>query len=187
MLFVWKPSAATVDRLLEEARRAAPTYMQIGATKEGVPPTGYRADRDQVSLGRGSEVFERAVAAVRRWQAQRGAGIEVAPSDATVVEGGTTLLLIHALGLWTVAPCRVVYVQEERDRFSFAYGTLPGHPEQGEVSFSVRRLEDGEVQFCVASFSRPVASLARIAKPLTRRLQRRVTLKYLTAIEAASR
>jgi len=172
---------------LGEARRGAPTYAQVGATKEGVLPEGYRGDSDHVSLGRGDEIFERAVAAVRRWQAQRGAGIEVSPSDATVVEGDTTLLLIHALGFWTVAPCRVVYVQEEADRFAFAYGTLPGHPEEGEASFSVARFEDGEVQFRVASFSRPADPLARIAKPVTRRIQRRVTLRYLTAIESASR
>jgi uncharacterized protein (UPF0548 family) len=187
VLFIRKPSAATLERLLDEARSTAPTYTHVGATKEGVAPPGYRADSDQISLGRGGEIFERAVAAVRRWQAQRGAGIEVSPPDATVVEGDTTLLLIRALGLWTVAPCRVVYVQEERDRIAFAYRTLPGHPERGEASFSVRALDHGEVEFCVASFSRPADPLARFAKPLTRRLQRRVTLKYLGAIEAASR
>jgi len=187
VLFIRKPSAATIHRLLTEARRAAPTYAHIGATKEGVLPDGYRTDSDLVSLGRGREAFERAVAAVRGWQAQRGAGIEVSPPDAAVVEGDTTLLLIRALGLWTVAPCRVLYVQEEPDHFAFGYGTLPGHPEQGEVAFTVARLEDGEVLFSVASFSRPVDPLARIAKPLTRRIQRRVTLKYLAAVEAASR
>jgi uncharacterized protein (UPF0548 family) len=187
VLFIRKPSAATLDRLLADARRNAPTYAQIGATNEGLVPEGYRSDSDSVSLGRGGDVFEHAVAAVRRWQAQRGAGVEVSPSDATVVEGETTLLLIRALGLWTVAPCRVLYVQEQPDRFAFAYATLPGHPEEGEASFVVARLDDGEVQFRVASFSRPVDLLARIARPLTRRIQRRITLKYLAAIEAASR
>ena len=148
-------------------------------------PTGYRSDRDVILLGQGEEVFARAIAAVRRWQAQRGAGIEVIPDGASVADGDTTLLLIRALGLWTVAPCRVVYVHDEADRFAFAYGTLPGHPEEGEASFVVTRLADGDVEFRVASFSRPVAPLARASKPLTRRIQRRVTLSYLAAIKAA--
>jgi uncharacterized protein (UPF0548 family) len=70
----------------------------------------------------------------------------------------------------------------EADRFEYAYATLPGHPEQGEVSFAVIRGADDEVVFRVASLSRPVVPLARLAKPLTRRIQRRVTLGYLSSI-----
>jgi uncharacterized protein (UPF0548 family) len=187
VLFIRKPSLTTLDRLLSDARRAAPSYEEVGATTTGYVPVGYRTDNDVISLGSGARVFDRATAAVRQWQAQRGAGIEVSPADATVGEGDTTLLVIRAFGLWTVAPCRVIYVREEPDRFEFAYGTLPGHPEGGEVSFSVARLDTGEVEFRVASFSRPIARLARLAKPLTRKLQRRVTLNYLAAIKAASR
>jgi NAD(P)-dependent dehydrogenase (short-subunit alcohol dehydrogenase family) len=44
-----------------------------------------------------------------------------------------------------VAPCRVVYVTEEARRFSFAYGTLPGHPEQGEVAFAMDQALASEV------------------------------------------
>jgi uncharacterized protein (UPF0548 family) len=172
--------------MLREARLSSPTYEHVGATRLGVHPAGYRADADNVSLGRRDDVFGRAVDTLRGWGAQRGAGIEVLPSDAAVAEGNTTLLLIRALGVWTVAPCRVLYVEDEADRFAFAYGTLPGHPEEGEASFVVERL-DGDVQFRVVTFSRTVDPLARIVKPLTRKLQRRVTLKYLAAIEAASR
>jgi uncharacterized protein (UPF0548 family) len=96
------------------------------------------------------------------------------------------LLLIRAAGLWAAAPCRVVYVRDEPGRFDFAYATLPGHPEQGEAYFSVIRLADGEVVFRVASFSRPVDRLARLARPLSRRIQRRVTLRYLMAIKTAT-
>ena len=185
-MYIKRPSTETLDRLLAEARQATPTYAHVGATKGDSWPAGYRADRDEVLLGRDGEIFDRAVAAVRRWQAQRGAGIEVIPEDASVAEGETTLLLIHALGLWTVAPCRVVYVQDEPELFAFAYATLPGHPEEGEASFAVARLADGQVQFRVASFSRPVAPLARISRPLARRVQRRITLGYLSAIASAS-
>ena len=88
-------------------------------------------------------------------------------------------------GLWTVAPFRVVYVVEEPDSFRFAYGTLPGHPERGEASFAVTRNDDDEVFLRLASFSRPVDPVARLAKPLARRIQRRYTLGYLAALRDA--
>jgi uncharacterized protein (UPF0548 family) len=31
----------------------------------------------------------------------------------------------------------VIYVVDQADQFGFAYGTLPGHPEMGEVAFTV--------------------------------------------------
>ena len=43
--------------------------------------------------------------------------------------------------------CRVASVVDEPNRFGFAYGTLPIHPEQGEQSFIVERDEGGKVTF----------------------------------------
>jgi uncharacterized protein (UPF0548 family) len=186
MLFIRRPTHTKLDRLLGEARANGPTYAEVGATERGEFPGGYRHDEDELSLGRGDGRFCRAVSAVRGWQAQIGAGVEVFPAGATVAEGGTVLLLIRAAGLWTVAPCRVVCVREEVDRFAFAYATLPGHPEQGEASFTVSRNSRGEIVFRVASFSRPVDPLSRLARPLTRRIQRRVTLGYLNSIKRAT-
>ena len=68
-----------------------------------------------------------------------GAEIELIPHGGAVTDGETVLLLIRAAALWTVAPSCVVYVVEEPGSFRFAYGTLPGHPEQGEASFAVTR------------------------------------------------
>jgi len=104
-----------------------------------------------------------------------------------VEDGGTVLLLIGVGPLHAVAPCRVVYVVEEPDEFSFAYGTLPGHPERGEVAFTVRLDASGTVTFHVHSFSRAVDPLARLGAPLARRLQQRVTRGYLTALQEAVR
>ena len=176
MMFVRRPPAAVLDRLLAEARSATPMFSEA---------PGYRHDLDEVRLGNDEGVFDRAVSAVRSWQAQLGAGVEVYPTQNSVVDGDTVLLLIHAAGLWTVAPCRVVSVDDGPDRFAFAYATLPGHPEQGEATFAVRRGADGVV-FRVESASRPVGLLPRLVRPLTRRIQRRVTLEYLAAIERAA-
>ena len=60
---------------------------------------------------------------------------------AWVEERETVLLLIHAGALQAVAPCRVVYVVDGPGQFSFAYGTLPGHPERGERDHHERQLQ----------------------------------------------
>lgn len=185
MFFLRRPSATRLDRILEQARTADLTYADVGATGGEDWPAGYRQDFDQALLGTGPETFDRAVSALRRWQAHTGAGAEVFPRGAAAAEGEVALLLIHAAGLWTVAPFRVVYVVEEPDTFRFAYGTLPGHPEQGEASFAIVRNETDEVFFRLASFSRPVPPLARLAKPLARRIQRRYTTAYIEALRGA--
>jgi uncharacterized protein (UPF0548 family) len=185
VFFVRRPSPAALDRILAQARAAALTYAEVGATNGEEWPVGYRHDFDQGLLGSGKETFDRAVSALREWQAHTGAGTELFPRGAAVAEDEVALLLIHAAGLWTVAPFRVVYVVEEPTSFRFAYGTLPGHPEQGEASFAVVRNETDEVFFRLASFSRPVDPFARIAKPLARRIQRRYTVRYIEALREA--
>ncbi len=149
-------------------------------------PGGYRLDRYRRELGSGDRVFERAVDALRGWQAQIGAGVEIIPSGAGVAPGETVVFLIKTAGLWATAPCRVVYVAEEPDRFSFAYGTLPGHPEQGEAAMIVERDRAGRVVFQIVSFSRTVDLVARIGAPLTRLVQRRVTNRYVEAVAVAA-
>jgi uncharacterized protein (UPF0548 family) len=89
------------------------------------------------------------------------------------------------LGPLTVgAACRVVYVIEETDRRGFAYGTLAGHPERGESLFEVRLTADGGVRFLVTSFSTPATWWSRAGGPVTRRMQDRVTDRYVRAAAA---
>jgi uncharacterized protein (UPF0548 family) len=181
-----RPSATGLERLLAQARSAAPTYPEVGATRDARLPAGYRHDTYERHLGRGAEVFDLAAAAVRAWQAQVGAGVELFPPGARVGDEQTVVLLFRVLGLWAALPCRVVYFEGEPDRFAFAYGTLPGHPECGEVRFAVERDAAGEVVFRIRSFSRTVDPLARVGSPVTRRIQVRVTQRYLDAIAAAA-
>ena len=181
-----RPAVAALERLLAESKAAAPTYSEIGATRGDRFPAGYRRDDYERRLGAGDDVFERAVTALRAWHAQVGAGMEVVPEGARVGAEDTVLLLIRAGGLWATLPCRVVYVDETPGGFAFAYGTLPGHPERGEVAFRIEREGAGEVVFRIVSFSRTVDPLARLGSPFARRLQRRVTDRYLDAIAAAA-
>ena len=181
-----RPAAAELERLLAEAKAAAPTYPEVGATRGDRLPAGYRIDHYERRLGSGDDVFERAVTALRAWQAQIRAGVELFPRGARVGDEDTVLLLFRALGLWATLPCRVVYVDEAPAEFAFAYGTLPGHPERGEVRFAIERDSAGAVVFRIVSFSRTVDPLARLGSPFTRRLQQRVTERYLDAIAAAA-
>lgn len=180
-----RPAANETQRLLGEAKAAAPTYPEVGATRNGTLPAGYRHDGYERVLGRGEEVFDRAVAALRSWQAQIGAGARVFPDGARVGDEETVVLLIRAPALWAALPCRVVYVDDDPHRFAFAYGTLPGHPERGEVAFAIEDDVD-DVVFRIVSFSRPVDPLARLGSPLARLIQRRVTNRYLDAVAEAS-
>ena len=106
------------------------------------------------------------------------------PPGSRVEEGRTVVLLLRA-GLWAPAPCRVVYVLAEADEIGYAYGTLPGHPECGEVAFTLRR-EGDRALLVVRSFSRRVDPLARLGAPFARHVQKRVTRGYLEALRTAA-
>lgn len=174
-----------LQRLAQRAENASLSYPEVGATRSTYPP-GYRHDHYSVDLGSGPTTFDRACDALRRWVPQRGAGARVLPSGARIAEDQTVVVVlglpVATLPLVTlVAPCRIVYVTDEPDRFGYAYGTLDGHPERGEESFHVLRT-DGATRFEIESFSRPVHPAARVGAPITRCLQVTVTRRYLDAL-----
>jgi uncharacterized protein (UPF0548 family) len=96
--------------------------------------------------------------------------------------GVTAELRIRAYGRIVTAPVRVVLVIDEPNEAGFAYGTLPGHPEEGEESFVVTHEPDDSVWFTVRSFSRGSTLLYRAVSPLLRRQQRLMTKRYLRAL-----
>ena len=106
------------------------------------------------------------------------------PADAPVATGTDVILTVRAALLHALAPCRVAYVIDEPDRFGFAYGTLPGHPERGEEAFIVERDATDAATFSIVVFSRPAALAARVGRPVARRIQRRVTQAYLDALHS---
>jgi Domain of unknown function (DUF1990) len=73
-------------------------------------------------------------------------------------------------------------VPEEADRFGFAYGTLPGHPECDEEGFQVVRGADRGVTFDILVFSPPADWMVRVASPIARAVQSRVTKGYLEGV-----
>lgn len=160
------------------------SYSEVGATRSDLPP-GYAHDRQMVDLGPfDPETFRRAAAALRSWQVQAAAGMTVVP-DAPVEDGATFALLFRLPLGYVTAAGRVVYVVDQPDRCGFAYGTLPGHPEQGEEAFAVVRHGD---RLCleIVAFSRPRHPLARLGRPVSRLVQRHVTRRYIAAMRTAT-
>jgi uncharacterized protein (UPF0548 family) len=174
---------ADLGRIADDAATAVPTYQDVGATLSSEPmPPGFRHDRYEVILG-GADggAFERGCRGLREWAAHVGAGFVVEP-DQPPSEGATVAVAAPLGPLTAVAVCRIVSVVDEPDRYGFAYGTLPGHPERGEEAFVVERAGDGGALFRIIAFSRPSELLARLGGPVTRALQQRATRRYLTAL-----
>lgn len=77
---------------------------------------------------------------------------------------------------------RVVYVVNEAKRVGFAYGTLKGHPEQGEEAWIVEYRDDGSVWITVRAFSRPANLFWWCGYPVLRVVQEVYTRRYLRAL-----
>jgi uncharacterized protein (UPF0548 family) len=163
------------------------TYEEVGATRDGPMPAGYGHVHRDVTIAAGLTAFDRAVDALFGWDMHRGAGLGVTSSGARATVGVVVVLRAGWGPLRLTIPCRVVYTIEEPDRRGFAYGTLPGHPEQGEEAFCVTRADTGEVNFHIRAFSRPASPLARTGGPVTRAIQQYVTGRYVKAIQRLSR
>lgn len=156
------------------------TYDAVGGTRAD-PPAGYHHLEHVRSVG--GRTFEEAVELLLTWQLHLRAGLQVAAARDRVEDGDDVLL---RLGLGRVSlriPCRVVYVIDEAERCGFAYGTLRGHPEEGEELFLLERRADGGADLRVRAFSRPATLLARAGGPATRWAQGWMTQRYLRALD----
>ena len=178
MFSIRKPDAEHLSHFLARQRTAPLTYEEVGASFAAELPAGYHHVRAGTDLGAGDHVWDRACDGIRTWVAHRAAGITIAPADAPIEEG-TTVAVVTSVGpLHVLASCRIVQVIDEPDRYGFAYGTLPAHPEEGEEHFVVTRNEHG-VRYEVVAFSRPHDLLTKLGGPVPRRLQAHATARYL--------
>jgi uncharacterized protein (UPF0548 family) len=105
------------------------------------------------------------------------------PDGSALIVPGDTANLGIPFGPFVVkAPVRVVYVVDEPKRRGFAYGTLPGHPENGEEGWFVDQKEDGSVWMTVRAFSRPANAAWWMVYPVLRVVQEFYTRRYLRAL-----
>ncbi|SOD72536.1 uncharacterized protein (UPF0548 family) [Jatrophihabitans sp. GAS493] len=164
---------------IAELRSASLTYPEVGRTRHGELPHGYRAFRRSVPVP-SSTGFDLATHELFGWLVHRRAGLNVTASGRVALDAVADLR-IGFRRLSIVAPCRVVYVIDEPGRRGFAYGTLPGHPESGEESFVLEQTPEHALRFTVTAFSRPATTLTKIAGPFGHRVQDLVTSRYLRA------
>jgi uncharacterized protein (UPF0548 family) len=157
------------------------TYPEVGATRGGDLPGGYRHVRRHARLGSGRAVFTRAADALGHWRVHRAAGMRVRASAGAAAPG---VRIVSGIGLGPLriwAPCEIVWFVDEPDRYAYGYGTLPGHPERGEEAFDIS-LVDGEVWFDIRAFSKPARWFTRLGGPVVDLLQDRATDRYVAAL-----
>ncbi len=146
-----------------------PTYPDVGATRAGPLPPGWRHVRHRLRLPDGC--FPAASDAVLGWRLHRAAGIRI-EADAPRAAPGVRVVSNLGVGpLRLAAPCVVVWAEDDDRRAGFGYGTLPGHPARGEEAFVVTRDDAGAVWFEVRAFSRPDRWSMRAAGPVGRAFQ----------------
>lgn len=105
------------------------------------------------------------------------------PDGTAVVKPGDTVTLLIRFAFARVpAPARVVYVVDEPARRGFAYGTVAGHPEDGEEAFFIERRGDGSVWIEIRAFSRPSSRFWWLVYPVLRMTQAFYTRRYLRAL-----
>lgn len=160
-------------------------YPDVGGTRHGRVPEGFdRLSRSTV-VGRGAEAFGRVAEALLRWDVHRGAGLTVR-AEGPVAEGAQVHLALPGplRSLPLTISCRVVYLVDEPGRRGFAYGTLPGHVEEGEARFLVETdpaRDDAPVTLAVDGFSRPGRPWVASVAPLARLGQEAAVQGYLMA------
>lgn len=183
------PAPETIEDLLVAQSGLPFSYADVGAIEVG-PPPGYVVDHNRARLGFGAVTFQRAVAAVRRWEMFNLGWTRVAPAGAPIEVGVTVAVVARLPLLWSVNVCRILAVVDTPGptaRYGFTYGTLPEHAEAGEERFLVEwRADDDSVWYDILAFSKPNAPLARLAYPIGRLMQRRFARASLKAMRRAA-
>jgi uncharacterized protein (UPF0548 family) len=152
--------------------------------EEATRPAGYNFDLSRTRVGTGEADFGAGCRALAAWRMFPAPWTRIVSPEG-IRTGQTVAMLAHALGLWWLNACRIVYVIDETApvrRWGFAYGTLGAHVEQGEERFSVELHPDGAVWYDLRAFSRPRYWPVRLGRPLARRLQGRFVRESLASM-----
>jgi uncharacterized protein (UPF0548 family) len=178
-----RPSDQSLHEFLESQRALPFTYESVGGTApDAEHPAGFAVDRQAVVLGSGREVFLAARQGIEAWAQFDLGWCEAWPRETPIRAREVVAVIARSMGLWWTNAARIVYVVDEPvesikgavAKFGFAYGTLPGHVEMGEELFLVEWDQATDaVTYSILAFSRPRHPLARLGRPLVRRLQQR--------------
>lgn len=154
------------------------TYPEIGATRAGPLPRGYRHLLRSVDL---DAPFSTAAEVLMTWGLHERCGLRP-EATADRAAPGVEVTLRFA-GLLRI-PCQVVWAEEAPQRAGFGYGSMPGHPERGEAGFLLEAIDD-RVRFSLRSFSVPGSTAARLGAPVARFLQSRATDQFVDTMREA--
>lgn len=160
------------------------TYREVGATGTSLPEGYTHLGRNQV-IGEGREAFAAAAELLMTWGMHRAAGLTIDATAPRAAVGVDVLIGVGPSFVPITAPCRVIHTIDQPDRIGFTYGTLEGHPEQGEESFSIL-LDGDDVRFVLIGFSKPATIASRLSGPIGRSIQRRLLDRYTAAVRAAA-
>jgi uncharacterized protein (UPF0548 family) len=184
LTMAWRLRRATppeLAALLERCSSDALSYESVGISigHDPLPPGFHRRAWSTTIVG--ADAFERGCAALRSWAVHRCAGFQVATDGGIVVGSNVALSAPLPIG-FIDATCRIVALIDDPDRYGFAYGTLPVHPELGEECFTITR-DSGDTRFDIVAASVAVNRLARLVPPAANRLQDRAARQYLKAMQ----
>lgn len=177
-----KPNGSLLQQFLASQQDLSFTYASVASTLRGDDlPAGYAVDQLRIDLGHGRETFLAARRAIEAWAQFDLGWCEAWPRETPIRAGEVVAVVACSLGLWWTNAARIVYVVDEPvdatnagAKFGFAYGTLPGHVEMGEERFLVEWDQSTDaVAYSILAFSRPRHPLARLGRPLVRRLQQK--------------
>jgi uncharacterized protein (UPF0548 family) len=155
------------------------TYPEIGATLDADADADADADgglrpryshlHHRVRIGHGDPAFRAAAEALATFRMHRRLPVGITASASRAEVGADVRVTLAGV---VHAPCRIVRVIDEPDRYGWAYGTLTGHPECGEEAFLLTRAVNGDVWFDVIAFSRPGGRVTRALGGLVPVMQR---------------
>lgn len=172
-----KPTPESIAAFIR-SQHGAPLSYDFATLSQSIPsaktPPGYVLDQRREIIGSRPDQWERAKEAIRQWVMFQNGWTELHAPDGPPRVDNVVGMLTQMGGLWWLNLCRVLYVIDETKplkRFGFGYGTLFSHVERGEERFLVEQDADGNIWYDLAAFSRPRHPLARLAFPLTRRVQ----------------
>ncbi|MGI8495031.1 MAG: DUF1990 family protein [Pyrinomonadaceae bacterium] len=178
MFLLTEPTSEKIQQFLNAQKDKPFSYTEVGSSRRSIASLGYIVDHNREKLGRGREVFERAVRAIQNWKMFDFDWLQLCWEDTPIEVGSTVGLLINHFGFWSLNAARIVYILNESsatiERYGFAYGTLPEHAERGEERFSVEyNKSDESVWYDLYAFSQPNNYLAKIGYPFSRMLQKK--------------
>jgi uncharacterized protein (UPF0548 family) len=210
VFYLLKPGDRQVEGFRSKAAGTDFSYAAVGTTRTEKLPAGYVVDRNRIELGSGREIFDKAVAALLRWDMFDLGWVKLL-SQKSPQEGLVVVIRSAHMGFWSLNACRVVYVIDEREgtagggeektgspfkagspfkegtvTFGFGYGTLRDHAESGEERFLIQWDKSTDaVSYDILAFSKPANIIVGLGYRVARSMQLRFARDSKAAMQRA--